>query len=420
LAGHRVTQRFPSAWVERRSGRDRRSGRGLAEVPIAGIELSIVIPCLNEARTLAGCIDASHRVLGESGIAGEVLVADNGSTDGSSEIAEAHGARVVHVLERGYGAALRGGVESAWGTYVICADADGQHDYHEIPRILEKLRGGDDLVVGNRFGGSIEPGAMMWSHRYIGNPLISGLVRLLFHPGVHDAQSGLRGFSRVAFAEMDLRTTGFELCAEMVVKAARRRMRISEVPITVRPDERHRAPHLRTIPDGFRHLTFVLMCSPTWLFIVPGMLVALIGIALVSWLFAGSHEIGHTVLDTRAEIFGILLASLGLNVANIGLFARVFAYRKRAPSEEPFIERHLMRLRLEQGLAIGCAFVLAGLAGAGIEVGRWALGGFHLLGNDRAVIFWSMWTVLGVQICFASFFLSMLGISRGTWIGERS
>jgi glycosyltransferase involved in cell wall biosynthesis len=381
-------------------------------------ELSVVIPCLNEARSIGRCVDEALDMFGRFGIVGEVVVADNGSTDDSANIAAARGARVVSVPVRGYGSALRGGALGAHGTYVVFADADGQHDFDDIPRILDKLREGYELVVGNRFAGGIQPGSMTFSHRYIGNPIISGLLRLLFHPKIHDAQCGMRGFTREAFKEMDTRTTGFEFSPEMVVKAVRHHLRMTEVPITVKPDDRDRPPHLRTIPDGWRHLTFLLMCSPTWLFIIPGLFLLSLGLADVGWLATGEQHLGRIVLDTRDELFGILLASIGLNIASIGYFARVFSYSEPLRGTGPLVERVLSKVTLEQGLLTGAGLFLVGAIGAGVEVVRWATEGFHLFPNDRAVIFWSTFIVLGVQVGFASFFLSMLGISRKTWIGD--
>jgi hypothetical protein len=259
---------------------------------------------------------------------------------------------------------------------------------------------------------------MSFSHRYIGNPMISGLLRLLFHPKIHDAQCGMRGFVRTAFAEMDTRTTGFEFSPEMVVKAVRHHLRMAEVPITVKPDDRDRPPHLRTIPDGWRHLTFLLMCSPTWLFIVPGLLLLAIGISTVGWLVTGQQHIGRIVLDTRYELFGILLASIGFDIASIGFFARVFSYHEPLRGTGPLAERLLRKVTLEQGLLAAAILFVIGAVGVGFEFERWASLGFHQFPNNRLVIFWSMWLVLGVQLGFASFFLSMLGISRKTWIGD--
>lgn len=379
----------------------------------------MVVPCLNEARSIGRCVDEALAAIRESGLDGEVVVADNGSTDGSPGIAAERGARVVHVPTRGYGAALRGGAEAAWGRYVVFADADGQHEMRDIPGFVYKLREGYDLVIGNRFAGGMQRGSMSWTHRYIGNPLISGLLRLLFHPRIHDAQCGMRGFTKAAFAEMDLRTTGFEFSPEMVVKAVRLGLRMTELPITVKPDERDRPPHLRTIPDGWRHLSFLLMCAPNFLFILPGATLLAAGVALVTWLYVGAQPFGHAALETRTQLFGILLASMGFQIASLGLFARVFSYSEPLRARAKVLDAFLKRTKLEQGLALGSILTLAGAVGAGFEVVPWAIHGFGVLSSPRSVIFWSLWIVLGVQICFSSFFLSMLGVSRNTWIGER-
>ena len=381
-------------------------------------DLSIVIPCLNEARSLAGCVDDAVATLARHGIHGEVVVADNGSTDGSPEIAKAHGARVVQVPVRGYGSALRGGSLGARGTYVVFADADGQHDLEDAARIYAKLREGYDLVVGNRFAGGFTPGSMSFSHRYIGNPLISGLLRLLFHPKIHDAQCGMRGFLRSAFARMNTRTTGFEFSPEMVVRAVRHHLRMTEISVTVRPDDRDRPPHLRTIPDGWRHLVFLLMCSPTWLFVVPGLVILGLGLADVCWIATGPQRIGSIVLDTRWQLAGVLAASIGFDIASIGVFARVFSYYEPLRGHGPLLERTLRRLTLEQALIAAGMLLATGLIGDGFEFATWASNHFRNLPNKRAAIFWLCFVVLGVQTVFSSFFLSMLGISRNTWIGD--
>jgi glycosyltransferase involved in cell wall biosynthesis len=385
--------------------------------------VSVIMPCLNEARSLGGCIDQAHKALSAAGIEGEVVIADNGSTDGSLEIAEEHRARVVHVSARGYGSAVRGGIEATTAPFIVLGDADGQHNFNEIPDFVEKLRDGYDLVMGNRFSGAMARGAMSWSHRYIGNPLLSGLLRVLFHPRIHDAQCGFRALTRTAYEHMDLRTTGFELCPEMVVKASRQRLRITEIPIQVLPDQRDRPPHLRTVPDGWRHLSFLLMCAPNWLFIAPGAALLGVGVALVSWLFVGPQKLGGVALNTRSELFGVILASLGLQIMSIGLFARVYSYsepRSINAIHQRSIARVLRTIKLEQGLAVGGGMIVIGLVGAIWQYARWASHGFGIIQGNRAIIFWSLWVLLGVQICFSSFFLSMLGVSRGTWIGDRS
>lgn len=385
----------------------------------SAIEVSVVIPCLNEEASLGACIDDAFFALRRAGIVGEVLVADNGSTDNSVATALAHGARILHVAERGYGAAARAGIEAARAAIIVLGDADGQHDFSKLVDLVSKVGEGYDLVIGNRFAGEIRPGAMRWSHRYLGNPILSGIVRVLFHPGIHDAQSGMRAFTRAAYDDMDLRTTGFELCPEMVVKAVRQRLRITEVPIDVHPAGRGRPAHLRSLPDGWRHLAFVLMSAPNWLFIAPGGVLLAAGIAFTSWLFTGPQRIGTTSLDTRAQLFGVIAALLGMQIVSVGLFARVFSYSDPRRFRARSVTRVLASARLEWGLAAAAVLVVVGLGGDAYQFSRWAGHGFHNITDDRAVVFWSLWVLLGVQVFFSSFFLSMIGMSRGTWIGER-
>jgi hypothetical protein len=355
-----------------------------------------------------------------AGLVGEVVVADNGSTDRSAELATSHGARVVPVTLRGYGSAVRGGIDASLGDVIVIGDGDGQHDFSVLPEFVARLREGYDIVIGNRFAGEMAPGSMTWSHRHIGNPLLSGTLRLLFHPRIHDAQAGFRALTRSAYYAMDLRTTGFESCPEMVIKAVRHGLRMTELPVTTLPDQRARAPHLRTMPDGWRHLSFILMCSPNWLFIAPGTALLMLGIADVTWLFIGLHQIGRVQLDSRAQLFGVLLAVLGFQIASIGLFVRVFSYSKPFHAKAHSLERMLKSVKLEQGLLAGGALILVGLIGNILSFATWASHGYGFLHDPREVIFWTLWLLLGVQICFSSFFLSMLGVSRGTWIGEKS
>ena len=382
------------------------------------LEVSIVVPCLNEAQSLAQCVDEALQVLHAEGITGEVVVADNGSTDGSPELAVLHGARVVHVAARGYGSAIRGGVVGAYSEFVVVADADGQHDFADVPKFVEKLSEGYELVIGNRFAGDMKPGAMTFSHRYIGNPLLSGLLRFLFHPGIHDVQCGMRGLTKTAFDQLDLRSTGFEFAAEMVVKGARHKLRMTEIPVVLRPDQRGRPPHLRTVPDGLRQLIFILMCSPNWLFVVPGGILLGLGFALVTWLFVGPQHVGNLHLQTRTQLFGVILASIGFDILSIGLFARVYSYSEPLRSQRRSLGRALKAVKLEQALALGGLFIAVGLIGAAFEFALWVSRGFGNFPDDSALIFWSLWFLIGVQTCFSSIFLSMIGISRGTWIGE--
>ncbi len=381
--------------------------------------MSVVIPCLNEERSIGICVDQARQMLQKAGLVGEVVVADNGSTDKSAQIATDHGARVVPVPQRGYGSAVRGGIDASLGNLIVIGDADGQHDFSMLSEFVAKLKEGYDVVIGNRFAGDLRPGSMTWSHRYIGNPLLSGTLRLLFHPRIHDAQAGFRALTRSAYVAMDLRTTGFESCPEMVIKAVRHGLRMTELPVTTLPDERDRPPHLRTVPDGWRHLSFILMCSPNWLFIAPGFALLLLGVADVTWLFIGPQHIGSVVLDTRAQLFGVILAVLGFQIASVGVFARVFSYSKPFHTRARALDRTLQAVKLEQGLMVSGVLVLVGLVGSIWSYITWASQGFGILHNPRELIFWTLWLLLGVQICFSAFFLSMIGVSRGTWIGDR-
>jgi len=390
------------------------------KLPAQPCDVSVVIPCLNEERSIANCVDLARAALSSAGVDGEVVIADNGSSDRSVELAMSRGARVVHVAERGYGSAVRGGIDASLGKIVVVGDADGQHGFTELPEFVAKIHDGYDVVIGNRFAGGLAPGSMTWSHRYIGNPILSGTLRLLFHPGIHDAQCGFRAMTREAYESLDLRTTGFECCPEMVIKAKRHHLRMTELPVTTLPDQRDRPPHLRTVPDGWRHLSFILMCSPNWLFIVPGLVLLALGVGIVSWLFVTTLHFGNVALDSRAQLFGLVLAVLGFQIASIGVFARVFSYSEPFRVHARSLERSLKSLKLEQGLVAGGVLIVVGVAGAIANAASWVSNGYGVLHNPRDVIFWTMWFVLGIQICFSSFFLSMIGVSRGTWIGAEA
>jgi hypothetical protein len=391
-----------------------------SESQLSSVEVSVVIPCLNEERSIGTCVDQALRMLKSANLLGEVVVADNGSTDRSAQIATDRGARVVPVPQRGYGSAVRGGIDGSLGNLIVIGDADGQHDFSMLPEFVAKLKEGYDVVIGNRFSGDLQPGSMTWSHRYIGNPLLSGTLRLLFHPKIHDAQAGFRALTRSAYVAMDLRTTGFESCPEMVIKAVRHGLKMTELPVPTLPDERDRPPHLRTIPDGWRHLSFILMCSPNWLFIAPGLVLLLLGVADVTLLAIGPHQIGSVVLDTRAQLFGVVFAVLGFQIASVGVFARVFSYSKPFHTKARFIERTLQAVNLEQGLMVSAVLVVVGSVGILWIFITWASRGFGTLHDPRDLIFWMLWLLLGVQISFSSFFLSMIGVSRGIWIGDRT
>jgi glycosyltransferase involved in cell wall biosynthesis len=383
------------------------------------VEVSVVIPCLNEANSLAICVDKAAEALRKAGLSGEVVVADNGSTDGSIQIAEEHGARVVGVPQRGYGAALRAGIAAARGSYIVMGDADDSYDFSEVPRFVETLRKGHDVVMGNRFRGEIKPRAMPWHHKYVGNPGLTALLNLFFHAGIGDSHCGMRGFTRAIYERMDLRSTGMEFASEFIIKAAQLGVNITEIPITLWPDKRGRPPHLRSFRDGWRHLRFMLLYAPNWLFLLPGAAFLTAGLFLVFWLLPGPRQISSRVtLDVHTMIFGMIFTLLGVQILSIGMFAKVFSYAERFDRNTVSLKRVLKRVKLETGLLVGATLFLVGFAGCAWITWKWAAGGFGPLHEVRQVLFWSMWLFLGVQITFASFFLSMLGISRGTYIGD--
>jgi hypothetical protein len=274
-------------------------------------------------------------------------------------------------------------------------------------------------VMGNRFRGEIKPGAMPWHHKYVGNPALTSLLNLFFHAGIGDSHCGMRGFTRAIYDRMDLRSTGMEFASEFVIKAAQLGARITEIPITLWPDKRGRPPHLRSFRDGWRHLRFMLLYAPNWLFLLPGASLVLFGLFLVLWLLPGPRQISpHVVLDIHTMIFGVIFTLLGVQILSIGSFAKVFSYAERFDRNTVSLKRVLRRVTLETGLLLGGVLFLAGFAGCAWVSWQWARSGFGPLAQVRQVLFWSMWLFIGVQIIFASFFLSMLGISRGTYIGD--
>jgi len=389
------------------------------QAAVSVLDVSVVIPCLNEVKSLAFCIDKAVAAFRKAGLRGEVVVADNGSTDGSIELAEAHGARVIGVAERGYGAALKAGIAASQGTFIVMGDADDSYDFGEVPQFVKKLRQGYDLVMGNRFGGGIKPGAMPPLHKYFGNPGLTWLLNLLFRAGVSDSYCGMRGFTRQLSDRLDVRSSGMEFALEFVIKATQIGARISEIPIVLWPDKRGRPPHLRSFRDGWRSLRFMLMYAPNWLYLLPGALLMTVGLGLVFWLLPGSRQISARVaLDLHTMIFGVIFTLLGAQILSIGAFAKVFSYSERFDRGGVSLKRVLKRVTLEMGLLIGGAVFLVGFAGCAWITWHWAASNFGPLYQTRWVLFWAMWLFLGVQIMFGAIFLSMLGISRGTYIGD--
>src|SRR6202048_3551410 len=387
---------------------------------LAGADVSVVIPCLDEANSIGICVGKAIEAFRAAGLRGEVVIADNGSTDGAIDIAAKLGARGVGVSQRGYGAALRAGIGAARGGFIIMGDADDSYDFSEVPRFVEKWRQGYDVVMGNRFRGEIKRGAMPWHHKYIGNPALSSVLNLFFHAGIGDSHCGMRGFTRAVYDRMDLRSTGMEFASEFVIKAAQWQATVAEIPITLWPDKRGRPPHLRSFRDGWRHLRFMLLYAANWLFLLPGAAFMLVGLALVFWLLPGPRAITPRIgLDLHTMIFGVIFTLLGAQILSIGAFAKVFSYAERFDrSGTVSLKRILKRVTLESGLLLGGALFLAGLAGCAWVTWQWVASGFGPLAQIRQVLFWAMWLFLGLQIIFSFFFLSMLGISRGTYIGD--
>jgi len=397
----------------------RNSSAELGENSSRAVEVSVVIPCLNEANSLAFCVDKAVNAFRKAGLFGEVVVADNGSTDGSMELAERHGARVVRVAERGYGAALRAGIAAARGPFIIMGDADDSYDFSDVPRFVEKLREGHEMVMGNRFRGGIRPGAMPPLHKYFGNPGLTALLNLLFNARIGDSYCGMRGFTRALYDRLDVRSSGMEFALEMIIKSSQIGARITEIPIILWPDKRGRPPHLRSFRDGWRSLRFMLLYAPNWLFLLPGALLMALGLAVVAFLLPGPRHITPRItLDIHTMIFGVIFTLLGAQILSIGAFAKVFSYAERFDKGTVSLKRGLRKVTLESGLFAGGVLFLGGFSGCAWVAWKWAASGFGELYEVRQILFWSMWLFLGVQIVFSSFFLSMLGISRGTFIGD--
>ena len=328
----------------------------------ASMEVSVVLPCLNEAETLAACIQSAWSTITSAGLRGEVVVADNGSSDGSVEIARRCRARVVRVSARGYGSALRAGIAAARGEYVVMGDADQSYDFASIPLLVERLRAGYDLVMGNRFSGSIERDAMPWSHRFIGNPVLSWIGRVFFGSRVGDFHCGLRAFRRDAILGLGLSSTGMEFASEMVVKATLHHLRVTEVPITLYRDGRSRPPHLRTWRDGWRHLRFMLLYSPRWLFLIPGGLLFAVGALGLAVLARGPYRLGGLGLDVGTLLVAGFACLVGYQVIVFAAFTKVFAVREGLHPEPPLLTRAYRYLRLETGLLAGTLMTGAGIA----------------------------------------------------------
>ncbi|MEJ7592117.1 MAG: glycosyltransferase family 2 protein [Planctomycetaceae bacterium] len=370
------------------------------------------MPCLNEAETLETCISDAYAALGELEICGEVLIADNGSTDGSQEIARRSGARVVDVNEKGYGAAILGGIAAARGEFVVMGDADGSYNFEHAPLIVEKLREGYDLVMGNRFLGGIEPGAMPWHHRYIGNPVLSGIGRLFFGCPVKDFHCGLRGFRKDAIERLKLSTTGMEFASEMIIKATLEGLRIAEIPTTLRPDGRSRPPHLRSFRDGWRHLRFMLLYCPRWLFVVTGMSLFLPGLLIMAAIgFSGGLDVAGAELSVNSSLAAAMIALVGFQLLITGTFARQFASAIGIHPQQRLLYRMERHASLEGGIVLGLIAVVVGAVWFASAFLIWRAAGYGTMTAKLTVsrVIPSLFLcMVGIQAVFGSFLVSII------------
>jgi glycosyltransferase involved in cell wall biosynthesis len=379
----------------------------------AALELTILMPCLNEAETLARCIDKARAYLARSGVAGEVLIADNGSTDGSQAIAAAHGARVVAVAARGYGSALIGGIRAARGRYVIMGDSDDSYDFSALEAFVDKLREGYALVMGNRFKGGIMPGAMPKLHRYLGNPVLTAVGRLFFRSPCGDFHCGLRGFDRDAILALDLQAPGMEFASEMVVKATIQKISIAEVPTILHPDGRSRPPHLRSWRDGWRHLRFLLLFSPAWLFLYPGLILFAGGLAVMAWLVGGARVVGNVTLDIHSLLYASVFTVIGMQSVLFWVFTKIYGAREGMLLVDAAFERVVARVSLERGLVTGGVLLVVGLALGAAAVGVWSSVDYRDLQPEttmRLAIPSATAILLGFQLIYGCFFISVLDI----------
>lgn len=375
--------------------------------------VSVVMPCLNEEETIGPCIQKAWEGISRLGLSGEVVVADNGSSDRSVEIAQSLGARVVIQPIKGYGSAYQKGIDESRGDVIVIGDSDLSYDFLDIPRFVKPLLEGFDLVMGSRLKGEIRPGAMPWLHRYIGNPLLSGFLNLLFRTGVSDAHCGMRAFTRKAWERMGLRARGMEFASEMVIQAGKKKLRITEIPITLYPDGRTGRPHLKSFRDGWRHLRLMLLLSPIALFLIPGLLLLLLGLVLLIIPSFGIVYFYGIGLDIHTMVLGSLLAIQGFGIFTLGLFSRLYATLEGFDESE-FIRRLFSLFSLNKGLMAGILTAFIGLLFNVLVVYRWASHSFILDNNLqlRPALWGLTLMVLGIQIVFASFFISFLLIKE--------
>ena len=375
----------------------------------ADILVSVVIPCLNEAASIERCVVLARNVLDDRGITGEVIVADNGSTDGSAELAARAGARVVHEQRRGYGSAYLAGFAAARGAYIVMADADLTYDFNDIPRFVERLEDGAELVMGDRMD-NIKPGAMPWLHRYVGNPVLTGTLNLFYRTGVKDAHCGMRALRRDVLARLDLQTTGMEFASEMVIRASKENLAIDQISIEYHPREGE--SKLSSFRDGWRHLRFLLVHSPTHLFFVPGAFLTGAGIVVMATVLAHVNVFGRS-WDVHSMIGGSLLTIVGTQILALGLCARAYGVYILG-EDDVWFQRMRPRIKLEHGLLAGAALIIAGLSLGGVIIGKWIASGAGALSQTRLALFGATLLIVGIQVFFSSFLLSILGLRRQT------
>jgi len=374
------------------------------------------MPCLNEAETIEVCIKKAKKWLQENGVAGEVVIGDNGSTDGSQQMAINLGARVIDVPQKGYGAALMGAIEASNSKYVVMADSDDSYDFSNLSPFIESLRKCNDLVMGNRFKGGIMPGAMPFLHRYLGNPVLSFIGRLFFNCPVGDFHCGLRGFRQDIVSLLDLKTTGMEFASEMVVKATINNLKIDEVPTTLSKDGRSRPPHLRTWRDGWRHLRFLLIYSPRWLFLYPGLFLMLIGLILMLLIIPGPMGIfQHVYFDTNTLLYAGAFVIVGYQAISFGVFTRTYAVQAGFLPQKDSLTRAFDVITVESGLIVGVLIFLTGIAGTFYSLSIWEESNFGQLDYPkilRIVIPSVVGIIIGLQTILSSFFLGVLQVNK--------
>ncbi|MBN1494500.1 glycosyltransferase family 2 protein [Candidatus Peregrinibacteria bacterium] len=372
------------------------------------MELSIIIPCLNEEKTLPIVIKKSKNSIRKLGIEGEVIIADNGSVDSSVEIAKEMGVKVVHVSKKGYGNALIGGMAEAQGEFLLMGDADDSYNFEEIDDFLKYIKNGYDLVIGTRLKGKIEPGAMPFLHRYLGTPILTFILNLLFKLKISDCNSGMRCLTKKSFNEMKLCSSGMEFASEMLIKAGLLKLKIKEIPITLYKDKRDKAPHLNTWRDGWRHLKFMFLYSPTYLFLIPGIILTILGIGIMIVLVGGPIKILNTIFDYHSALLGSLLCILGYQTLNTGIQAKAYAQNQEFKFDDKFIKKFYKTFSLEKGIIFGLILFTIGFTVDLFVLLEWSRAGYKDLNEASTVALSSTLIILGVQTVFSSFFLSIL------------